>query len=118
MKGLDAFYGQGTVLISQNSILKVNDLSFEQIELTKLDDEEFIETILELDNLRSLLLVYSNGVIKFLSEDVESSKVTIKSTGSRFKNLIGGQLHHIANDTIICVRRDKQSELYNISVEE
>lgn len=77
LKGLDAFYGQGVVLISQDSITKINDLSFEQSTLAKLDDDDFIETIHEFHGRRALLLLYSNGSVKLLTEDKDNGKITI-----------------------------------------
>ena len=93
LRGLEAFYGEGAVLVSTESILKVNDLSFEKAELKKIDDDDFIETIQELHGMHALLMVYSDGTVKFLTQNADSGVVDVKETGSRFANLVGGQLH-------------------------
>ena len=81
--------------------------------MKELDDDDFIETICELHNMNALLLVYSNGAVKFLT-DAGSGACALKETGSRFANLVGGQLHQVADDTLLNIRRDKRSELYKI----
>lgn len=117
LKGQNAFYGQGAVLVSSDSILKVNDLSFELSNLRQLNDNEFIEVLFELHGIRALLLVYSNGTVKFLTENETNGVVEIKETGSKFTNLIGSQLHQVSDDLLLNVRRDRYSELYRIKIE-
>ena len=62
------FQGLGAVLIGNESILKVNDITFEMKELTELDDDDFIENTLELRGQDAILLAYSSGSIRFLTQ--------------------------------------------------
>ena len=62
------FQGLGAVLIGNESILKVNDITFEMKELTELDDDDFIENTLELRGQDAILLAYSSGTIRFLTQ--------------------------------------------------
>ena len=91
-----------------------------QGDLNELEPEpcNFVESIHELDGIRALLLVHSDGAVIILNEDKESGKIEMRESKSRFTNLIGGQLHHISEDQIINIRRDKQSELYKIVIDE
>ena len=61
------FQGLGAVLIGNESILKVNDITFEMKELTGLDDDDFVENTLELREQGAILLAYSSGSIRFLT---------------------------------------------------
>ena len=61
------FKGLGAVLIGNESIIKVNDITFEMNQLTQLDDDDFVETTLEMRDIGAILLVYGSGSVKFLA---------------------------------------------------
>ena len=107
-----AFWGPGAVLIGNDSLLKVNDISFELKERAQPDDDEFVEQTLELQGLDSILLVYSSGSVKFLN--IDGDKFRISDSEKKYTNLVGGQLHFSTDGSLLNIRSDKKSELYKI----